>query len=90
VRTYEQTLPFYIKRTVTLVDYRDEMDFGLQQEPSLWVPTLAEFTDRWRKDDDALAVMSLEVFAELQQAGLPMQVVARDTERIIVRTPPRP
>ncbi|MDB5808289.1 MAG: glycosyl transferase family 39 [Betaproteobacteria bacterium] len=90
VRTYEQTLPFYIKRTVTLVDYRDEMDFGLQQEPSLWVPTLAEFTDRWRKDDDALAVMSLEVFAELQQAGLPMQVVARDTERIIVRTPPHP
>ncbi len=29
VRTYEQTLPFYIKRTVTLVDYQDEMAYGL-------------------------------------------------------------
>ena len=37
VRIYEHTLPFYIKRTVTLVDYRhrDELKFGLQQEPHL-------------------------------------------------------
>lgn len=89
VRTYEQTLPFYIDRTVTLVDYRDELDYGLKQEPKLWVPTLAEFATRWRSDDYALAVMSLEIFAELEQANLPMQVIARDTERIFVRTPPR-
>jgi 4-amino-4-deoxy-L-arabinose transferase-like glycosyltransferase len=89
VRTYEQTLPFYIDRTVTLVDYQDEMAYGLQQEPRLWVPTLAEFMARWRADEYALAVMSPEVFAELQQAQLPMQLIARDTERVFVRTPPR-
>jgi 4-amino-4-deoxy-L-arabinose transferase-like glycosyltransferase len=89
VRTYEQTLPFYIDRTVTLVDYQDELAYGLQQEPRLWVPTLAEFMTRWRADPYALAVMSLEVFAELQHAQLPMQVIARDTERVFVRTPPR-
>jgi hypothetical protein len=89
VRTYEQTLPFYIDRTVTLVDYQDELAYGLQQEPRLWVPTLAEFMMRWRADPYALAVMSLEVFAELQKAQLPMQLIARDTERVIVRTPPR-
>jgi hypothetical protein len=89
VRTYEQTLPFYIDRTVTLVEYQDELAYGLQQEPQLWVPTLAEFTTRWRADQYALAVMSLEVFAELQLAQLPMQVIARDTERVFVRTPPR-
>ena len=44
---------------------------------------------RWRMDAYALAVMSLEVFAELQKLDLPMQVIARDTERIFVRTPPR-
>ncbi len=86
VRTYEQTLPFYIKRTVTLVDYQDEMAFGLKQEPALWVPTLAEFERRWRGHDYALAVMSLEVFDELQKSQLPMQLVARDTERVFVRT----
>ena len=86
VRTYEQTLPFYIKRTVTLVDYQDEMAYGLQQEPALWVPTLAEFEQHWRSHDYALAVMSLEVFDELQKAQLPMQLIARDTERVFVRT----
>jgi 4-amino-4-deoxy-L-arabinose transferase-like glycosyltransferase len=89
VRTYEQTLPFYIDRTVTLVEYQDEMAFGLQQEPERWIPTVAEFTRRWRSDTYALAVMSLEVYAELEKAGLPMQVVVRDTERIFVRTPPQ-
>ncbi len=88
VKTYEQTLPFYIDRTVTLVDYQDELAFGLEQEPRLWVPTLAEFERRWRSDDYALAVMSLEVFDELQKAQLPMQLIARDTERIFVRTLP--
>jgi hypothetical protein len=33
--------------------------------------------------------MSLEVYDELQQAQLPMQLIARDTERVFVRTPPR-
>ena len=47
---------FYIHRTVTLVDYQDEMAYGLQQEPALWVPTLAEFNARWRADPYALAV----------------------------------
>ena len=89
VRTYEQTLPFYIDRTVTLVEYQDEMAYGLQQEPQLWVPTLAEFKTRWGAEQYALAVMSLEVFAELERARLPMQVIVRDTERIFVRTPPR-
>jgi len=89
VRTYEQTLPFYIDRTVTLVEYQDEMAYGLQQEPQLWVPTLAEFKTRWGAEQYALAVMSLEVFAELEQARLPMQVIVHDTERIFVRTPPR-
>ena len=89
MRTYEQTLPFYIKRTVTLVDYQDEMAYGLKQEPQLWVPDLAEFERRWRSHDYALAVMSLEVYDQLQQAQLPMQLIARDTERVFVRTLPR-
>ncbi len=90
VGSYEQTLPFYIKRTVTLVDYQDEMAFGLKQEPQLWVPDLAGFERRWRSHDYALAVMGPEMFEQLREAQLPMQEIARDTERVFVRTPPRP
>ena len=89
VGSYEQTLPFYLKRTVTLVDYQDEMAFGLKHEPQLWVPDLASFERRWRGHDYALAVMGPEMYEQLQQAQLPMQLVARDTERVFVRTPPR-
>ena len=38
VGTYDQTLDFYLGRTVTLVQFRDELDFGLQQEPQLAIP----------------------------------------------------
>ncbi len=86
---YEQTLPFYIDRTVTLVAYQDEMAFGLQHEPRLWVPDLASFERLWRGHDYALAVMGPEMFGQLRQAQLPMQEIARDTERVFVRTPAR-
>ena len=83
---YEQTLPFYIKRTVTLVDYQDEMAYGLKQEPQLGVPDLATFERLWRNAPYALAVMGPEMFDKLREAQLPMQLIARDTERIFVRT----
>ena len=89
VGSYEQTLPFYIKRTVTLVDYQDEMAYGLRQEPQLWVPDLAAFGQRWRSHAYALAVMGPEMYEQLQRAQLPMQLIARDTERVFVRTLPR-
>ena len=33
VRMYDQTLPFYLGRTTTLVEYRDELGPGLDAEP---------------------------------------------------------
>lgn len=87
VNMYEQTLPFYLQRTLTLVDYRDELGFGLDQEPQLGVPTIAEFRERWLAGGDAFAVMTPSTFDALAGDGLPMTVVARDTRRVIVRRP---
>lgn len=87
VRTYEHTLPFYIKRTVTLVDYRDEMDFGLQQQPGLQIPTMEEFESRWRNDSKALAIMGPDVYLELTQHGLPMRLLSEDARRVVVAKP---
>jgi len=85
VRTYEQTLPFYIGRTLTLVEFADELEFGLKQEPRLWVPALAEFEQRWASDGDAFAVMGPDTYRELSGRGLPMEVVASDPRRVVVR-----
>lgn len=87
VGTYEQTLPFYIKRTVTLVAFSGEMSYGLEQEPWLSIPDLASFEREWRGEGRALAIMEPHTYLALGQRGLPMQVVARDTRRLIVRKP---
>lgn len=87
VAMYEQTLPFYLQRTLTLVDYRDELGFGLDQEPQLGIPSIAEFAVRWRADGDAFAVMGANTYEQLKASGLPMMLVAQDTRRIIVRKP---
>jgi 4-amino-4-deoxy-L-arabinose transferase-like glycosyltransferase len=87
VDTYDQTLPFYLARPVTLVAKEDELAFGLAQEPGKWIPTMAEFARRWQADADAFAIIEPDTFDTLQRQGLPMTVVARDARRLIVRKP---
>ncbi|MDB5807415.1 MAG: glycosyl transferase family 39 [Betaproteobacteria bacterium] len=86
---YEQTLPFYIKRTLTLVEYRDEMDFGLNQEPAKYVPDYVEFSRRWMLADaqGSLAIMNPSSLQYFDQHKLPYEIIARDTRRIVVRRP---
>ena len=87
VGMYEQTLPFYIERTVTLVEYGDEFTFGQQQEPQLALPTMAAFRQRWLEDDDAFAMFSQDGWKLMQRDPLPMEIVAEDERRIVVRKP---
>ena len=87
VRTYDQTLPFYLRRTFILVEFRDELHFGLLQEPHLTVSDLAEFRRRWNGHSEAYALVTPEHFAALQHEGFAMQLVAQDARRVVVRKP---
>jgi hypothetical protein len=84
VRFYDHTLPFYLKRTVTLVDYADEMAFGIGREPHKVVPTVDEFVKRWGADRAPSAVMGPDTFETLAQAGVPMRVIWKDPRRVLV------
>jgi len=84
VRTYDQSLTFYLRRTVTVVDYRGELDFGLTLEPRKGLATLEEFMPRWRAEQQALAVMKPETYTQLAQSGLPMVLRARAPDELIV------
>src|SRR5713226_2722402 len=85
IKMYDQTLPFYLKRTLTLVDFTDEMGFGLEREPALAVPSLEEFERRWAGASEAFALMTPETYDQLAGRGLPMTVLVRDARRVIVR-----
>lgn len=87
VEMYDQTLNFYIERTVTLVAHQDEMAFGIRQEPGKWIASTEEFKRRWQADVDAFAIMTPDKHEVLHQEGLPMTEVARDTRRVIIRRP---
>lgn len=84
VGDFDETLPFYLGRTLTLVAYRGELAPGVAAEPDKYVASLDEFSDRWMAASDAYATMSPALFTELSAAGLPMRVLAQDRWRIIV------
>ncbi|MGE5524963.1 MAG: phospholipid carrier-dependent glycosyltransferase [Rhodospirillaceae bacterium] len=88
VGTYEQTLPFYLKRTVTLVAFADEMAYGLKQEPQLWLPDIPSFEHAWRKEPYALAIMPPRIYEQLAAGGLPMREVARNRRHVVATTIP--
>jgi 4-amino-4-deoxy-L-arabinose transferase-like glycosyltransferase len=84
---YDQTVPFYLGRPVTLVEYVDEFETGLKAEPGLAIAKLADFPAEWLRQGDALAIMHPGSFAQMRAAGLPMQVLHTDPRRVLVRKP---
>ncbi|MDB5853070.1 MAG: glycosyltransferase family 39 protein [Herminiimonas sp.] len=88
VGRYEQSLPFYLRHTFILVEHADEMEFGLEQQPELWIPKRAEFVKKWTADHDAgrkdIAIMSPDDYAALLAAKVPMRVIGQDPRRVIV------
>jgi 4-amino-4-deoxy-L-arabinose transferase-like glycosyltransferase len=87
VKFYDQTVPFYIGRTLTLVDYLDEFETGLASEPERHIADLDHFREAWVRPGDALAIMHPDAFQRLQSQGLPMQVLHDDPRRVLVRKP---
>ncbi len=84
VNMYDQSLQFYLQRSTTMVAYKDELGFGIEQEPQKYIADFARFEERWNADREALALMSPDAYAMFSAKGLPMRLIARDTRRIIV------
>ena len=87
VNDYQQSLPFDLKRTLTLVAYQGELTFGIRHAPDKWIPDLQQFTQRWQQDSHAFAVMPKATYQTLRKQNLPMKLIAQDPERVIVEKP---
>lgn len=84
VRTYDQTLPFYLRRTMILVGYRGELDYGLRHDPESGIGEVTAFEQRWRDMPEAIAIMPHAIYSQLAARGLPMRVLGRDQKRVAV------
>jgi hypothetical protein len=87
VETFDHSLLFYLRRTVTMVVYKDELAIPIGWEPQRFIADRAGFERAWAQADRAYALLPARDFDEWQQRGLPMTVVARDPRRVIVKKP---
>lgn len=88
VGMYDQTIPFYLKRTVQMVEHTDELKHGIAWEPEKFIPTFDQFVVAWNAGPKAMAMMPPDVHQRLLTRGLPMREIARDTRRVFVTKPP--
>ncbi|HEV2702196.1 MAG TPA: phospholipid carrier-dependent glycosyltransferase [Steroidobacteraceae bacterium] len=84
VRTYDQSLTFYLRHPVMLVEVRGELDFGLSLEPNKSIATLAAFAPVWRDSAQALAVVEQKTYQQMQAEGFPMVMRATSPKVYIV------
>jgi 4-amino-4-deoxy-L-arabinose transferase-like glycosyltransferase len=87
VATYDQSLTFYLRRTVTLVAYRGELDYGLRKASGAEIADVAEFLRLWSSQPRAYAVMEKSMFDDLQRRGVPMRLAAENVNRVLVARP---
>jgi 4-amino-4-deoxy-L-arabinose transferase-like glycosyltransferase len=84
VQAYQQSLAFYLQRPLILVDYRDEFDLGLSQDPERGIATLRQFAAVWQPSPEGLAVLPPRSRERLSELGLPMREVARFPDRVVI------
>lgn len=84
VKRLDHTLPFYLGRTMTMVEWPDELAFGVAREPERWLASLDRFMAHWQDGRPAMAVMTEATRAELAGRGAELSEIARDRSRVVV------
>jgi 4-amino-4-deoxy-L-arabinose transferase-like glycosyltransferase len=84
VRTYDQSLTFYLQRTVILVGYRGELDYGLRKSPDQEITGVDGFLTAWNSQSKAYAVMDKRTFDTFKERGVPMRTVGENVGQVMV------
>jgi 4-amino-4-deoxy-L-arabinose transferase-like glycosyltransferase len=86
VGQYRETVSPYLGRTLQLVAYEGELQFGLREEPEKRL-SLEQFVARWSAGGDAVAFFDPGVWDSLRRTGLPGHVLAADNYTVAVSRP---
>jgi 4-amino-4-deoxy-L-arabinose transferase-like glycosyltransferase len=84
VGEYRQSVAPYLGRTLRLVAYRGEFDFGLRHDTVPYLATLGSFMSEWQQHQDAVAFVSPEAYAELVRRDAPMRRLASDDRSVVI------
>jgi hypothetical protein len=84
VRQYRHSASFYLGRTLRIVDFTGELEFGLGREDRGQITDLDAFRRVWQQSTDAVAFIDPPTFFELQRAGFPGRQLAADARSVVV------
>jgi hypothetical protein len=84
VRTYNQSLTFYLQRSVTPVEYRGELDYGLRKAPDREIADVDAFLTQWDTQARAYAVMDKRTFDKFKERGVPMRSIGETVNQVMV------
>jgi len=82
IASYDQTLPFYLRRPTTLVEYRDEMGPGLDAEPGKGL-NLTQWMEAWAATPQGYALMTHDTAKSLAAHNFPFRILASDPRRVL-------
>jgi 4-amino-4-deoxy-L-arabinose transferase-like glycosyltransferase len=85
VKTYDQSAPFYLKRTFTLVEYVDEFEMGQKREPEKFIADLKDFPAAWNAPGAAIAIIQPNAIDEMKALGLDFDVIHQDPRRVAIK-----
>jgi 4-amino-4-deoxy-L-arabinose transferase-like glycosyltransferase len=80
---YRETLSPYLRRTLTLVDFQGELEFGLSEEPSRALTTEA-FLAHWNASTNAVAFIAPGILDAWRTRGLQGRVIGGDNQTLVV------
>lgn len=83
VNRYDQSLPYYLGRTIKLVGYTGELEFGINQEPEKWLNE-ADFLPLWLNSAQAVSILNQTTYDQWSQQKIPMQVIYENSRYIAV------
>ncbi len=64
---YYQDLPFYLERRVSILNWRNELTFGMQQQDThAWMLNDTQFWQAWHSKQRVFVIMSKEQYQELK------------------------
>ena len=65
-----------------LVQFKGELEMGIQQEPEKWIGSWEEFAKQWQSAEQAVAVFGKGAYTGQYRAKmekLPMRIIYQDT-----------
>jgi len=85
IKIYDQSLPFYLKRTLTLVDYVDEFQTGQKAEPEKYIAAIKNLPAAWSMPGPAIAIIQPDLVNELKALGINFEIIYQDQRRIAIQ-----